>query len=191
VGVLSSLGRYRVELSRLDLASISPQTCVLLVEELAKTEKACATLRAMAAAKAADAGAHRQSGFTDPADWLGRVRGTSCGEAGRELHAAKRLQDMPATRDAAAKGALSMQQVEEIAKTETQCPGSEREMLDTATRETLRALQEKVARSAKRRSGPRNWRVANATLVPSATGATRSAWCAARSPWCRRSASRS
>ncbi|MCU1463505.1 MAG: protein of unknown function endonuclease [Acidimicrobiales bacterium] len=141
--MLSSLGRYRAELSRLELASISPQTCVLLVEELAKTEKACATLRAMAAAKAADAGAHRQSGFTDPADWLGRVSGTSCGEAGRELHAAKCLQDMPATRDAAAKGALSMRQVEEIAKTETQCPGSEREMLATATRETLRALQEK------------------------------------------------
>jgi hypothetical protein len=143
VGVLSSLGRYRAALSRLDLVSFSPKTCVLLVEELAKTEKVCAALRALAAAKAADAGAHRQSGFTDPADWLGRLSGTTSGEAGRDLDAARRLDDMAATKDAASAGEVSLDQVEEIAKTEKQCPGSEGEMLDTARRESLRTLKDK------------------------------------------------
>jgi hypothetical protein len=119
------------------------EDCAALVEELATTEKACAAARTRAAVRAAGCGAHKDKGFADGADWLARASGTSSGEAKSAMDTAKALDDLPLTRAAMEKGELSLGQAEEIARTEKECPGSEKEMVDLAKRESLRALKEK------------------------------------------------
>jgi len=135
VGLTEIARSLRAALREFDRALHHADDCLALVEELAKTEKACAAARVLAASRVADCGAHRKAGFDDPADWLARASGSTAGQAERELTTAKRVEDMPDTKAALADGELSLDQAEEIAKTEKQCPGSEREMLDTARRD--------------------------------------------------------
>jgi hypothetical protein len=142
VGLVAAAEALLRALSDFDPARHSGDDCLAVAEKLARTEKACAAARAMAAARAADAGSHRAKGFIDPVDWLARVSGTSQGEAQRELATAKRLEIMPATLAALSAGELSLAQAEEIARTERECPGAEREMLQLAQRDSLRTLRD-------------------------------------------------
>src|SRR5258706_9961212 len=143
VDLTATARSLRAALREFDPALHHGDDCLALVEELAKTEKACAAARVLAASRVADCGAHRKAGYHDPADWLARSSGSTAGQAERELTTAKRVEGLPDTRAALAGGELSLDQAEEIAKTEKQCPGSEREMLDTARRESLRTLRDK------------------------------------------------
>ena len=57
------------------LASFDPQPllgpdCVRVAEALAETEKCCAAVRLLTAARAVDSGAHLTLGFKDGASWL-------------------------------------------------------------------------------------------------------------------------
>jgi 5-methylcytosine-specific restriction endonuclease McrA len=142
VGLVAVADALRRALTDFDPARHSGDDCAAIVEELARTEKACAVARARAAARVADCGGQRVRGFRDAVDWLARVSGTSSGEAERDLRTARRLDDMPATRAASASGALSLGQADEIARTERECPGAEREMLVLAQRHSLRALRD-------------------------------------------------
>src|SRR5205823_7809736 len=94
--------------------------------------------------RAADAGAHLRSGFVDPVDWLARHAGSSAAAAERALNTATRVADLPATKAALGSGELSIDQADEIARTEDDCPGSEGEMLAIAKRESLKGLRDKA-----------------------------------------------
>jgi hypothetical protein len=95
----------RDALTGFEPALVSGRDCAQVVEELARTEKACAAARARAAARAADCGAHTQRGFADPADWLARRSGQSRGEAQSALATAHAVDDCPATKAALLAGA--------------------------------------------------------------------------------------
>ena len=82
-----------------------------------------------AAARAADCGAHRERGFWDAEDWLARTSGSSTPDARSALNTARRLKDCPETKKALLDGELSLQQAGEITRTESECPGSEKELL--------------------------------------------------------------
>ena len=150
MGLVAEAQSLRASLASFDPAAVAPDDCVAVVEELARTEKACAVARARAAARVAEAGAFRTTGFRDPAEWLGRISGTSMGEAQRDLAAGRQLQGLSAATDAAVTGQLSLAQVEEIARTVQACPGSEREMLRTAKHESLTTLREQGRRCRER-----------------------------------------
>lgn len=112
------------------------------VEVLARTEKVCAAKRAELAAWAAECGAHRDQGFSNPTEWLARKTGKSTGEARTDLETATALLDLADTKSAVDAGDLSLAQAAEIARTEAECPGSEAEMLALATTTNLRRLKE-------------------------------------------------
>jgi hypothetical protein len=112
--------------------------CAEIVSELALLEKACASAKARAAARAADCGAHRAAGFADAADWLARASGSSTGAAKAALDTNAALSLCPATADALAAGEVSVEQAREITKTEAVRPGSETELLDLARNTGLR-----------------------------------------------------
>jgi len=57
---------------------------------------------------------------------------------------------MPRTKVAFEAGALSLAQAHELTRAEAECPGSEAELLEFATNESLKALKE---RARKRRLG--------------------------------------
>jgi hypothetical protein len=132
----------REALSGFEPGLYSGADCAAVVEELAATEKACAAARTRAALRATDCGAHKDKGFADGADWLARASGTSSGEARAALETTKALEDLPHTRAAVDEGQLSLGQAHEIARTEKQCPGSEKEMVELAKKESLRTLKE-------------------------------------------------
>lgn len=140
--VLADARALRDALVGFDPALCSGEDCAVVVEELAAMEKACAAARALAAARAADCGAHRQKGFADAADWVARARGTSTVEAKTELETVKALRGMPDTRTAVAAGELSLAQAHELVRTETECPGSEGELLAVARGGSLKNLKD-------------------------------------------------
>src|SRR5439155_20310576 len=76
-------------------------------------------------------------------EWLALVSGTSTIEADRDLATVERVHDLVDTREALVRGELSLDQADEIAKTEQVCPGSEGDMLGAARNEPLRALKDR------------------------------------------------
>src|SRR5438093_8264536 len=108
----------RDALSGFEPALLSGEDCAAVAEELARTEKACAGVRAAAAARAAECGAHRRRGWSDGADWLAQVSGVTRGEARAALETAGAIGACPQVKEALANGEISVGQAGEIAKTE-------------------------------------------------------------------------
>ena len=129
----------REELVGFEPERFSGADCATLAEELAHTEKACAAARARAAARAAACGAHR--GFGGANEWLGRISGTSAGQARQALDTLAALDNCPETRQAVTAGELSLAQGAEITKTEARCPGTEAELLRLAKGSSLGVLR--------------------------------------------------
>ena len=133
-------------LRRVDPELLAGADCAVLAECLAVAEKACAGLRARAAARAAECGAHRGLGYTEPADWLARVSGSSVGEAKEALETAASLPGVPEVKEALAGGLLSLAQAREIARTEGERPGSAAVLVDVARRRGLQAVRDEGRR---------------------------------------------
>jgi hypothetical protein len=144
-GVGDAVRSLCAALRAFDPADVSGRDCAALVAELATAEKACAAVRARAAVRAAECGAHGGQGLADASDWLARATGSTRAEARAELETAVAVESCPATRQALAAGELSLGQAGEIAKTEHQQPGSEDELLAVAHRESFATLKD-VAR---------------------------------------------
>src|SRR5438067_466120 len=138
------LGKWRQELSELEAECFTADECASMVAEFAKLEKACQAARARFAARAEAGYAYRKLGYTDAAEWLALAAGTTPTEARRTIEVATDVAGCPRTEQAWRNGELSTAQASEIAKTEAESPGSEEELLDTATRKPLRALKEKA-----------------------------------------------
>ena len=130
--VVSDAVSFRAALRTVEVEVLSGESAALVAEEMARVEKACAALRAMAAARAADCGAHRSAGYADPDEWMARMTGESRAKARSDLATGSRLSDCPKTRAAASDGDLSLGQAEEITKTEREKPGSEEELIGKA-----------------------------------------------------------
>ncbi|HVE45637.1 MAG TPA: DUF222 domain-containing protein, partial [Acidimicrobiales bacterium] len=137
---VSAAVSFRGLVREVDVRVMEGRLCVLVAEELARVEKACAALRSMAAARAAECGAHRERGFNSPEDWLAGASGSTRGQARSDIQTGSRLEDLPETKEAALQGDLSLGQAEEIARTEKEKPGSESEMLNKAKTSTRQQL---------------------------------------------------
>jgi hypothetical protein len=129
---LAAAVALRRELARFEPADFSGADCARLAEELATTEKACATAGLLAAARATQAGAHRERGFKDGAAWLARQSGTTGSQAREALKTAERLADCPDTKEALRAGDISLAQAQEITKAESEIQGAEAELLAVA-----------------------------------------------------------
>ena len=101
----------------------SGEDCAELVKTFTRAEKALATARTRAAARAAECNAHRKEGFADPSEWLARHSGTTARDAKDDLNTINQLEGMPETRDALNAGEVSLGQAGEIARTEAEVPG--------------------------------------------------------------------
>ena len=130
----------------LDARLLSGEDAAKGVEVLSRTEKICAAKRAQLASRATECGAHRDAGFSRPTDWLAKHTGSSAGAARRDLELASRLDEHPETKAALESGQVSLDEADEVVKTEESCPGTEHEMLDEARRKGLAAAKEKGRR---------------------------------------------
>ncbi len=130
--VLAAASALREALGGFEPGLFSGADCAVVAEELAVTEKACATARLLAVARAAQAGAHRERGFKDGAAWLARQSGTTGTQAREALQTAQRLEDCPDTKQALLAGDISLQQAHEITRAESEIQGAEAELLAVA-----------------------------------------------------------
>lgn len=134
----------RSALAWLDVEELSGADSAVLVGVLAATEKVCAVARVRAAARAVACGAHRELGFSDPADWLSRQTGSSLPAAKVELETVTALEALPETRAAVDAGELSLAQAKEITQAEKEASGSEASLLAHARTHGLRSLQDRA-----------------------------------------------
>jgi hypothetical protein len=122
----------------------SAEDCGVLVEELALVEKVSAAARLRAAARAGAAGIHRERGFADVSDWIGRVTGSTAGSAKAALDTAAALDQQPDVKAALTTGELSVGQARELVRAEAACPGSIGELLALAKGQSLKLLKEEA-----------------------------------------------
>ncbi len=92
------------------------------------------------------ANAWRDSGERSAAHFLAHTTGVTVTKAEETLSTARRLEELPATADAFRSGSLSETQTAEVAAAAAQSPASERRLLDTAGRSTLKQLRDECRR---------------------------------------------
>lgn len=145
------LGQLREATSRyargFDPSLLSGEQAALAVGEAAAIEKMAATLKGLAAARAAAAGAWKDTGDRSAAHHLARTTGTSVGQATEAIDTARRLEQLPAAAAAARAGELSAQQAAAVASAAAADPSAERRLLDKAERSSLAELREECART--------------------------------------------
>ena len=142
--VLEAAAALREALRGFDPAVASAADCPRISDELAVTEKACATVRLLSATRAVQAGAHRDRGFKDGASWLARQSGTTASQARQALDTANRLGDCPDTQAALVAGDISLAQATEITKAASEVAGAEGELLPIARAADLSQLRDRA-----------------------------------------------
>jgi hypothetical protein len=108
--VVEAAKALRRALEGFDVSNLSGAGALALADELARTEKACAGARLMAAARAVGCRSHEEAGFADPARWVAKNAGTTVHEAKEALAALASLDACPATKEAVLAGEVSIRQ---------------------------------------------------------------------------------
>jgi hypothetical protein len=144
LGIVEAMQVLRAALIGFSPEGLSGEGCAVVVEELATTEKVCAVARVRAAARAGECGVHREWGFADVADWMGRAVGSTAGAAKAALDTVAAVSQQPEVTAALVAGEVSLAQARELVRTEAVCPGSTADLLEVARREGLRSLKEEA-----------------------------------------------
>ncbi len=143
-GVLAAAEELRQALAGFDPKLLSGADCAVVAEALALTENACAAVRALAAARAIETGAHTQRGFSDGIVWLARHAGSTSRAARQAVETVKGADACPMAREALLAGELSLVEAAEIVHTDADVPGSAGELVAVATSSGLRALRDRA-----------------------------------------------
>ncbi len=142
--VEKAAGQLQSELAGFDPSSRSGRQCMSIVETLARTEKACAAARALAAGRAIELGSVRAHGFASGPEWLAQHMGSTSGEARLALETAATVSSCPEVKDALVAGELSLAQAHEIARSQPELAGTGHDLVDLARRSGLTAVRDAV-----------------------------------------------
>jgi hypothetical protein len=149
--VCDMLGQLRDAVARyvsaFDGPLLSREQAATVVADAAAIEKMAATLKGLAAARAAGSGAWKDTGDRSAAHHLARTTGTSVGQATEVLETARRLERLPTVAAAAREGRLSAQQAAAVAAAATADPSAEHRLLEKAERSSITELREECART--------------------------------------------
>jgi hypothetical protein len=144
------LAEIRVEVATFaasfDASVVSAADAERVVREVSSTINMLETVRALAAARAAQSGSWRRDGARSPAHDLARKTGTSVTRAKETLDSAAKLAALPALDAAARAGELSASQVAPVADAATADPRAEERLVDNARRASLGELRDECAR---------------------------------------------
>ena len=130
-----------------DAAVYSPSDAEAIVSDAAATEHMLATVKALAAKRAAEGGQWRRNGAASPAHDLARKTGTSVNKARESLDLAENLGSLPNLDAAARKGEVSPSQAAPIADAAKADPAAEERLVRKAKRSSLRDLMDECART--------------------------------------------
>jgi hypothetical protein len=138
----SAMSRFA---ERFDPALVPVRDAEVMLDDAAALEKMAATIKSMLAARVADTEVWKAGGDRSAAHALARKTGTSVGQAKDALETARRLEDLPATADAAKRGELSPEQASAIADAATTDPDAEERLLEQSKSGSLRDLRDECA----------------------------------------------
>ncbi len=130
-----------------DADSLVPSEAERLVRDAAAVEHMAATVKALAAARAAEGGSWRREGVKSAAHQLARQTGTSVGRAREALDTGVRLKELPALSGAARRGEVSPSQAAPIADAASADPSAEERLLEKAKRASLGELRDECDRT--------------------------------------------
>jgi hypothetical protein len=139
-----ALGRFA---AAFDAALLTPADAALAVSEASRIEKMAATVKMLAAARAAQSHAWKRSGYRSAAEALAHQTGTTVGQARDALETGQRLETQPDVADAARAGELSPTQTSMICTGALADPNATHRLLETAKRTSLSELRDDVART--------------------------------------------
>jgi hypothetical protein len=146
-----ALGEIRAGLaafaSSFDAALISSADAEEIVKDAAAIENIAATIKSLAAARAAKGGAWRRNGAKSPAHDLARTTGTTVAKAREALETGEKLADLPALDAAARSGELSPAQAAPIAEAASAAPEAESRLVAKAKRSSVGELRDECART--------------------------------------------
>src|SRR5437867_10865808 len=144
--VRAAVGSLRALVARLEPGGLAGRDAAALVEAFAEAERIAAAGRALAARRVEETNQWRLEGHRSAASWVAAKTGSSVGTAVQAIETAKRLDELPATREAFVSGRLSEAQAREVASAATSSPSSESRLLEFAAREPLGALRDECRR---------------------------------------------
>src|SRR5438477_4271881 len=127
-----------------DPASVSAEDADDIVAVSARVEKMAATVKALAAARAAEGGVGRDAGR--PELDLADRSGITVGQAREQLALGERLKTQPELAAAARAGEVSARQAAAISKAAAADPSAERRLIDTARQGSMRQLDRECER---------------------------------------------
>jgi hypothetical protein len=146
------LSEVRVALAEfaggLDVSRVTAADAAVLLAESSRIERIAATLTALLAARAADAGAWRAAGARSAAHQLAQETGTSIFQAQQVLDTGRRLDHLPTVVAAAATGDLSAPQLAALTDAATADPAAAPRLLSLAARASLGELRDECRRTA-------------------------------------------
>jgi hypothetical protein len=140
----SAISKYA---ARFDPALVSGEDAARVVEDAATIEKMAAAVKSLAAARIAETEIWKRDGDRSAAHQLARTTGTTVRQAQETLAAARRLEELPDTAEAARRGELSAQQVAAITDAAGADPGAERRLLERPRTGSLGELRDECART--------------------------------------------
>jgi hypothetical protein len=129
-----------------ELERVSGSEAAELVLMLNEAERVLAAVRTLAARRLEVTKTWQRDGHRTAAEWMATKTGTSVGHAIGVLETARRLEDLPLTREAFRSGRLSEVQAQEISDAAWAAPKHERALLDSARTETVKTLREECRR---------------------------------------------
>lgn len=145
------LGEIRAEVaafaSSFDAALLSPADAERVVRDAAAIENMAATIKSLAAARAAKGGEWRRNGARSPAHDLARKTGSTVAKAKEALETGEKLAELPELDAAARSGELSPAQAAPIADAASAAPEAESRLVAKAKRSSVPELRDECART--------------------------------------------
>jgi hypothetical protein len=136
----------RERVSALEPGRLTGEDAAALVEVFVEGERLCAAGKALVARRAEDSNQWRREGHRSVAHWMAVKTGESVGKAVATMETARRLDELPATREAFCAGRLSETQANEIASAAAAAPAAENDLLRTASESTVSELRDRCRR---------------------------------------------
>lgn len=145
---LRSLARALRRLSKgFDPALVSAADASAIVDAVTRIERAAGSLRARAAARAAEGPEWKRQGYGSPDEWLAAKTGTSRGQARKSRRLGERLARHEKTRKRLEDGEVSEDQADVVSGAAEENPDAEDDLLDAAEEDPFNRLKEKAAQA--------------------------------------------
>src|SRR5437870_3771651 len=137
----AAISELRLVASEMDRHDLSGRDAARVVELSTEAERIAGALRTLAVRRVEETKTWQKDGHRSAAQWVAAKTGIMLGQAIGVVETARRLEELPATREAFCSGRLSEAQAREITGA-TPDRQTERLLVETAQTETLKTLRE-------------------------------------------------